>query len=94
MKKLIKLNTPFEKIRLSNITPEIKLKRAIIMQAVIDAINVGKDTTSMKIALEARQWLSPDNEDFIIMCHECALEPDYIIRKTKEAIIYNSINSE
>ena len=34
MNKAIKLNTPFETIRFSNTTPEGKLRKAIIIQAI------------------------------------------------------------
>lgn len=46
---VIKLTTPFERIKFYNPIPDIALRSAIIMQAIIDATN----TSTKKEAIKA-----------------------------------------
>ncbi|NDB83467.1 MAG: hypothetical protein EB127_12185 [Alphaproteobacteria bacterium] len=63
---------------------------------MIDATNLGDDATSRQIAEEAREWIFGKDDSFVLMCHQSGLEPDYIARKTQEAMDYhaNSIREE
>ncbi|MDX1924393.1 MAG: hypothetical protein SFT91_04140 [Rickettsiaceae bacterium] len=88
MKKVIKLNAPFERIRFENNTPDAKLRMAIITQAMIDATTISTNEEDKKVAEDAIEWIFGKNEEFVNMCYAIGLEPDYIARRTKEGMIY------
>ncbi len=88
MSNVIKLNAPFERIRFANIKPEGKLRKAIILQAMVDATSISTNPSDRKISDDAIEWIFGKSENFIIMCEEAGVEPDYIARRTQEAMEY------
>lgn len=45
---VIRLTTPFERIKLYNVSPDVALRRAIITQAIIDATNTSPKREAKK----------------------------------------------
>ncbi|GAA5252524.1 hypothetical protein KNCP2_08120 [Candidatus Rickettsia kedanie] len=64
---VIKLTTPFEHIKLYPI-PDIALRSAIIIQAIIDATNTSTKKESTKAEYNAKKWLFENNENFNATC--------------------------
>jgi hypothetical protein len=56
-KHVLKLQSPFEKIKKSNTHGEIALFRAVITQMIIDSTNISDKIESKKLAQNAREWL-------------------------------------
>lgn len=83
---VIKLTTPFERIKLHNTLPDIALRRAIIMQAVIDATNTSTNKEAAKAEHKAKKWLFENNEDFNATCLESGMEPVFVRNTAKELI--------
>ena len=78
-KKNTQLQTPFEKIILSSSSPFIALRKAIIVQAIVDAINdCGLNTKRKKRKYEALRWIFGENKTFINTCIEGSLEPNFV----------------
>lgn len=86
---VIKLTTPFERIKLYNPIPDIALRSAIIMQAIIDATN----TSATKAEYNAKKWLFENNENFNATCLEMGIEPNYV-RKTAKKLIKSQQNKD
>lgn len=77
---VIKLQAPFERLISSCGCSEISLKRAVILQAMIDASNVSKNKTSVKIEQEAKNWLKETNENFRCTCEDADLNPAFVLK--------------
>lgn len=75
---VIKLQSPFERLKLINDNPEISLRKAIILQAIIDASSCSEKQQDKRIAQEARDWLFGDSEYFQQLCNEAELAPNYV----------------
>ena len=75
---VIKLQSPFERLKFINDNPEISLRKAIILQAIIDASSCSGKQQDIKIAQEARDWLFYDSEYFKQLCNEAELAPNYV----------------
>jgi len=83
---VIKLAAPFERIKSLNPFPDIALRCAIIMQAIIDSTNTSSKKEARKAEYAAKEWIFVDNEDFTTICLEAGLEPYTIRRATKDLI--------
>ncbi|WP_218460454.1 hypothetical protein [Rickettsia sp. TH2014] len=81
---VIKLTTPLERIKLYNPIPDIALRSAIIMQAIIEAT---------KAEYNAKKWLFENNENFNATCLEMDIEPNYV-RKTAKKLIKSQQNKD
>lgn len=88
MGNVIKFQAPFERIKFTKTTPDAMLRKAIILQAIIDATNTSLYSKNREIAYEAKEWIFGKDEHFVRMCEEAGVEPDYIIRVTKNAIVH------
>ena len=86
MTNVIKLQAPFERIKFSNDLPDAALYKSIILQAIIDATSLAQDCKSKKNKREAIEWIFSKNEFFVHYCEESGIEPDYIIKVTKNAM--------
>lgn len=91
MSNVIKFQSPFERLKSYNSSPEINLRKAIIMQAVIDATNTSDAPEAKKLELEAKQWLFYDDY-FKELCLEAGMDPSFIIKIAKELIRLHSMN--
>ncbi len=80
MSNVIKFQAPFERLKNYDLTPEVRLMKAIITQAIIDSSNVADDSASKKIEMEAKAWLFGESEDFINICLHANIEP-FFVRK-------------
>lgn len=91
MSNVIKFQSPFERLKSYNSSPEINLRKAIIMQAIIDATNTSDAPEAKKLELEAKEWLFCDDY-FKELCLEAEMDPSFIIKIAKELIRLHSIN--
>ncbi|WP_341794108.1 MULTISPECIES: hypothetical protein [unclassified Rickettsia] len=83
---VIRLATPFERIKIYNVSPEIALRRAIITQAMIDATNTSPKREAKKIEYEAKEWIFGGSEEFLSTCSEAEITPSLVVKVTKELI--------
>jgi hypothetical protein len=88
MRKVIKFQAPFEKIKFSKISPEAMLRQAIILQAIIDASNSSLDNKSVKLSNDARKWIFGRDKNFVRYCEEAGMETDNVIKSTIDVIEY------
>ncbi len=86
MTSVIKLQAPFEKIKLANVSPDIALRRAIILQAIIDASNVSDTKIAKKIEKDAKSWIFGNSEYFQRICEEADLDVNMVINMTNDII--------
>lgn len=83
---VIKLTAPFERLKSYNSLPDVALRRAIIMQAIIDSTNISAKKEAKKAEYADKKWIFVDNEDFITTCLEAGMEP-YLVRKVTKSLI-------
>ena len=83
---VIKLQAPFERIKDSNKSSEIALRRAIILQAIIDASNTSNNKQARIIEQDAKKWLFSNSEYFQSICLEADLDPEFIVSTAKKVI--------
>lgn len=62
------------------------LWKAVIMQAIVDAVSNNKDRKYKSIRLKAIAWLTSEDEDFERVCRWADLDPVYVRRKALKAI--------
>jgi hypothetical protein len=93
MYNVIKFQAPFERLKLYQTSPEISLLKSIITQAIIDSTNNSDMREAKKLAMEARDWIFGDSEDFKMICIEAGLEPSFVVKIAKETIkLHNDRN--
>lgn len=83
---VIKLQAPFERLKQYTSNPEVALRKAIILQAIIDSSNSSEEKSAKKIAESAREWLFEDSEYFDKICQEAELEPANVRKIALETI--------
>lgn len=83
---VIRLTTPFERIKLYNVSPDVALRSAIITQAIIDATNTSPKREAKKIEYEAKEWIFGGSEAFLSTCSEAGINPSLVVKITKELI--------
>lgn len=59
----------------------------VIMQAMMDALNLARDSESLYNKTEAIHWLTGNSRDFVDVCLYAGLDPDYVRRKAKKAML-------
>ena len=67
-------------------SPELKLFRAIITQAIEDAMYEGLDKYKIIDKREAIAWLSSNSNDFKIICHYADINSQYASMKFAKAM--------
>ncbi|MEZ5691351.1 MAG: hypothetical protein R3D71_06780 [Rickettsiales bacterium] len=72
-----------------NIKCEEALWKAVITQALMDALSRCKKMESQYNKHEAIRWLTENNKDFIDVCLSAGLNPNYVRKKAKIAIYSN-----
>jgi hypothetical protein len=60
---------------------------AVITQAMQDALSRSQKSEAKLHKHEAMQWLTGNSKDFIDVCLLAGLDPDYVRRKAKKALI-------
>ena len=90
MTNVIKFQAPFERLKTYNISPEVNLHKAIVLQAIIDASSVNESGAQYKLKQNAYKWIFEDiknlNSNFNTTVYRANLEPDYIRKIAKEII--------
>ncbi len=84
--KVIKFQSPFERLKSYTSSPDITLRRAIITQAIIDATNISGCRRAKKLEQEAKSWIFGGDECFETTCIEGGIEPSFVTRVTKDLI--------
>ena len=89
---VIKFQAPFERLKEYDLTPEIRLYKAVITQAIIDVSNNSNSTENKKYEMEAKNWLFGNSFDFRDVCNKAELEPHSVVQMAKNAIEMNNAN--
>lgn len=63
------------------------LWRAVIAQALIDALNGSKKVASKIERARSIAWFSLSNKEFLIVCAYADLDPHYVIQKVRQALL-------
>ena len=87
---VIKFQAPFERLKEYDISPEVRLHKAIITQAIIDVSNISGNALSKKIELEAKNWLFGNSQNFKDVCNRAELSPEKVVKMARDAIEVNS----
>ena len=66
--------------------PELKLFRAVLTQAIQDAMYNGLDKYSIIQKREAISWLTSNSLDFKIICHYADISSEYALNKFTKAM--------
>ena len=86
MTQVLKPQAPFERLKFANSCPETALRKAIILQAIIDASGgVGRDLAA-KASQDAFKWLFNNSEGFIETCINADLDPDFVVKISKQLL--------
>lgn len=89
---VIKFQAPFEKMKDYDLTPEVRLYKAIIIQAIIDASNNSYESEARKAEIDAKIWLFGNSSDFYRTCFYADISPDHVMKIAKELIRLNNTN--
>jgi hypothetical protein len=68
------------------ISPELKLFRAIITQAIEDAMYNGIERYKVMDKRESIAWLTSNSNDFQSICNSADIDPEYAIIKFTKAM--------
>ena len=66
---------------------EIALWVAVITQAMMDALSRSNNSETRYFKHEAINWLTGNSKNFIMVCHNAGLDPDYVRKKAKRALV-------
>lgn len=94
MGNVIKFQSPFERLKLFDNSPDVNLRKAIITQAIIDASNISDDKQAKKLEREAKSWISGCGEYFKNICAEACMEPQYVVKLAKQIIKLHKIKAK
>lgn len=95
MSNVIKFQAPFEKLKLYHTSPDINLRRSIILQAIIDSTNTDENKEAKKFEEEAKNWIFHDqNSSFKRICLEAGIEADFIRNIARELISWHHKNNK
>ena len=86
---VIKFQAPFERLKEYDTSPERRLYKAILMQAIIDSSNTSNDRVPKKLELEAKNWIFGNSKYFREVCDKADMNPEYIMKIAKKAIKVN-----
>ena len=78
-------------------SPELRLFRAIITQAIEDAMYEGQDRYKIMNKREAIAWLTSNNNDFKVICNYADINSEYATMKFTKAMkldIYKLTNTQ
>ena len=67
-------------------SPELRLFRSVITQAIEDAMYEGQDRYKIMDKREAIAWLTSHNSDFKIICHYADINSEYATMKFTKAM--------
>jgi len=89
MYSVLKFQAPFERLKEYITSPDARLYKAIITQAIIDATNTSSAPQARAIERSAKNWIFGNGEHFQMVSYLANSEPTFIIKLTKEAIKLN-----
>lgn len=84
---VIKLHSPFERIKDFDFIPEVRLYKAIITQAIVDASNISENKQAKKCEIEAKKWLFGHSLDFTETCYRAEMHPNEVVKIAKNMIL-------
>ena len=67
-------------------SPELRLFRAVITQAIEDAMYEGQDRYKIMDKREAIAWLTSNNNDFKVICNYADINSEYATMKFAKAM--------
>ena len=88
-KGVIKFQAPFEKMKDYDLTPEVRLFKSIILQAIIDASNNSSLSKARKLEIEAKNWIFGNKKYFQEICYKANCHPDHVIKTALKVIRLN-----
>ena len=94
MYSVLKFQAPFERLKDYISSPEVRLYKSILTQAIIDATNTSSSPQARAIERSAKNWIFGNGEDFQTVSYLANSEPTFIIKLTKEAIKLNHKNKQ
>lgn len=83
---VIKPQSPFERLKNANSSAEVALRKAIILQAIIDASSLPTSAEMRKLAQDAKEWLFGNSADFNLICHEAGMHPAYVVKISRAMV--------
>lgn len=90
MSSVIKLQAPFERLKLANESPEVALCRAIILQAIVDVSGADEGLEEpTACASEAASWLFTDSKHLEEICTSAELEVGFVRDVAVKMILFN-----
>lgn len=87
---VLKFQAPFERLREYNVSPEVKLYKSIILQAIIDISNISDNPDNKRYELDAKNWFFGKSKNFLEVCDKAELEPSEVREMARAAIELNS----
>lgn len=70
----------------SYVKSEISVWKAVIMQALLDCGTFSKKSSDRIEKERATEWFSVKNKDFVYVCSNADLDPEYVVKKAKNAM--------
>lgn len=89
MSSVIKLQAPFERLKLATGCPEVALCRAIILQAIVDASSPEPSQEAEVCTREAIEWLFNDSRHLEEICMGAELEVGFVREVAEKMITFN-----
>lgn len=86
---VIKFTTPFEGLKKTDYSPEIKLFKSIIIQIIIDATYNLDNPRSKLNKLRAEEWLFKDNDHFLEICCYAIVDPNRVRKLARKIIKFH-----
>lgn len=65
------------------------LWRAVITQALMDAVTNSRKSDARRIRTDALSWLLSQSDDFAAVCDNAGLDPDYVRSRAQQALQRN-----
>ncbi|MDA9163410.1 hypothetical protein N9N97_00825 [Rickettsiaceae bacterium] len=87
---VIKFQAPFERLKEYDYSPEVRLHKAILAQAIIDSTNVTSGREAKKHEIEAKNWIFGNSDCFRDICCVADMDPGFVIKVAREAIKLNA----
>jgi hypothetical protein len=70
-----------------NLTPEVSLWRAVILQSILDRLTQSTRGEDIMARKNAKNWMNIKNDEFRTVCEFAQLEADFVIRKAEIALV-------
>ncbi len=74
------------KVKTDESTPETRLWRAVVMQAMFDIASVAKRGSCKAAKFSAEQWIDLSNPNFILVCRLALLDPVLVYNRSRSVV--------